>query len=529
LISERRAATLRIAAAFTVQLWWLNKTRRFFSAARQAARQRALYRRQARQFREFATNMGGLIIKVGQFLSVRVDMLPKEYIDELGLLQDAVPPVPASEITAVVEAELGLPLEDLFQEFDRTPIAAASLGQVHRARLTDGREVAVKVLRPGIEELVETDLRSLRSVLALLDRFTKVLRRVDWEAVCRDFEDTHRDELDYIKEGRNAEAFQRDFLLNPSIEMPQIHWDHTTAKVLTMEYMDGVKIDDLTALDTAGVDRSALAQNLMEIYLHMLLNNGFFHADPHPGNILVRPDGVIQLIDFGMVGVLGEDMRRQCADLVAAFFRRDAAGVVRALQDLRFIGRDADTSALKASLIPLIDTIIDNLIGLFRGSSFLEEAMDPSGAPVGTAPDASLDQLREVILTQPISLPGQVSFLGKALITVFSNCFRLDPSVDLVAITQEWAHPLAAEATRAAVTGALSDAADLIRQLPTTLRHFVTLVEKADDGALTVRLTPAQIRRLEAASRAQTSRTLFAVAGAASALGTLMVWLSRRR
>ncbi|MDR2566091.1 MAG: hypothetical protein LBC97_08545 [Bifidobacteriaceae bacterium] len=527
--TRRYAATLALAVRFTAQLWWFAKTKWLWPPERQADRRRALYTRQARAFRLFATEMGGLIIKIGQFMSVRIDMLPKEYIDELGQLQDAVPPVPTGQIVGVVERELGGRVEELFARFDPEPIAAASLGQVHRAALAQGQEVAVKVLRPGIEDLVEADLRSLRRVLALLARFTHLLDQVDWQAVCRDFEDTHRDELDYLKEGRNAEAFQRNFLLNPHVEMPQIHWSHTSARVLTMEYMTGVKIDELAALDAAGVDRSALAQNLMELYLHMLLVDGFFHADPHPGNVLVRPDGVIQLIDFGMVGELPESMRRQFVGLVSAFFRRDAGGVVTALQELGFVGAGADTAALGRSLIPLIDTIIDDLVGLFRGSSFVDGALDGTASKGMAAPGASLDQLREVILTQPVTLPGQVSFLGKALITVFSNCFKLDPGVDLVEITRRWTTPLASSAAQDMIGSALAEAWDLVKSMPATARHLVSLAQKLDQGELTTRLSAEQVRRLEASRAAQTRRIVGAIFGAAAGLGAAMVWGTRRR
>ncbi|MDR1394091.1 MAG: hypothetical protein LBJ62_09035 [Bifidobacteriaceae bacterium] len=565
--AQRYRRTLWLAARFTAQLWWLSKTARLLPAGRQAKRRHALYLRQAREFRVFATRMGGLVIKIGQFLSVRVDMLPKEFIDELSLLQDAVPAVPASSIKRVVESELGRPLTEVFAWFDPEPVAAASLGQVHRARLRDGRDVAVKIQRPGIERLVETDLRSLRSVLSLLSRYTKLLRLTDWQGICQDFEDTHRDELDYLKEGHNAEIFQRNFLFNPHVEMPQIHWDYTTAKVLTMEFMDGVKIDDLAALDRLGVDRSGLARDLMEIYLHMLLNDGFFHADPHPGNILVRSDGVIQLIDFGMVGEIPDAARQQYSQLVVAFFRRDADGVIASLKELGFVRWEADTGPLKASLIPLIDFVINSLIGLFRGGSLMDGALNDgpndglsqglaggSGAAAsagavhgsGAAGSAGvsgrsgtsgrtgpgglpLEQLREFILAQPISLPGQVSFLGKALITVFSNCFRLDPSVDLVAITQEWVRPLGVEATRQAVRQALADGWDLLRNLPATASKLVSVIEKMDDAALTARLQTAQLRQLEASRRAQTKRIVRAVAGATSVLGGLMIYLARRR
>jgi predicted unusual protein kinase regulating ubiquinone biosynthesis (AarF/ABC1/UbiB family) len=559
----RYLATLRLAVRFTAQLWWLAKTARLFSHERQIARRRRLYRRQARQFRDFATAMGGLVIKVGQFMSVRIDMLPKEYIDELGQLQDAVPAVPGEQIAAVVEDELGAPLGELFETFDARPIAAASLGQVHRGVLPGGAEVAVKVLRPGIEKLVETDLRSLRSIMSLLARFTHLLDQIDWQAVCQDFEVTHRDELDYIKEGRNAEALQRNLLLNPHVEAPQIHWSHTTARVLTMEFMGGIKIDNLAALDAAGVDRSALARDLMELYLHMLLRDGFFHADPHPSNIFVRPDGVIQLIDFGMVGELPEPMRAGFVRLVGSFFRRDAAAVTTALRDLGFILPGADTSALERALMPVIDTTIDDLVGLFRGTSFVDQVLADAGAGPGRAggpggasapgaggpggpggpggaggpggpggpgaPGASLDQLRELIRTQPVCLPGQVSFLGKALITVFSNCFKLDPAVDLVDITKRWTASLTGPAALEALDAAWTEAWDLLRSLPATARRLVSLAEKLDTGHLAVSLTPDQFSRLESLHRAQTDRLVRAVAGAAGLLAALALWPRRRR
>jgi predicted unusual protein kinase regulating ubiquinone biosynthesis (AarF/ABC1/UbiB family) len=530
LFRRRYAATLGLALRFTRQLWWLSKMRPLRSPDRHAALTRALYRRQAQEFREFATRMGGLIIKVGQFMSVRVDMLPKEYIDELGQLQDSVPPVSSEQIIQVVETELGGTLQDHFQAFELEPIAAASLGQVHRARLLDGTPVAVKILRPGIEELVNTDLRSLRSVLTLLSRFTSLLRYVDADGVYQDFELTHRDELDYLKEAHNAEQFQRNFLLHPAVEMPQIYWSHTTAKVLTMEFMAGVKINDFEALDAVGVDRGALAQNLMEIYLQMLLQDGFFHADPHPGNVLVRPDGVIQLIDFGMVGNISEPMRQQFTALVGAFFQRDAAGVVHSLQKLGFVGADADTRALKESLIPLIDSMVADLMDLFRGSSFLDLTLDADTNTTNglTGDGATLDQLREVILTQPVSLPGQVSFLGKALITVISNCFKLDPNVDLLAIAQQWIKEFGATSVNQSLNQAATDAWALLRSLPATAQHLVSLAQKLDDAELEVRLSPAQLRQLAALNQKQTTRLMRTIAMAAALLAAVAYRLGRR-
>ncbi|MDR1833256.1 MAG: AarF/ABC1/UbiB kinase family protein, partial [Propionibacteriaceae bacterium] len=231
----RYRATVSLAARFAAELWWLGKTRRLRSPADHQAKLRATYTRQAREFTEFAKELGGLIIKLGQFMSVRIDALPKEYIEELGKLQDAIPAEPTARMVAVVEEQLGQPLAAAFASFDPEPIAAASLGQVHRAELPTGEVVAVKILRPGIEDLIGTDLRSLRTVMRLLERFTTVGRYMDVDGFCRDFEETFRDELDYLKEGKNAEQFQRNFLTNMHVEMPKIHWSHTRARVLTME------------------------------------------------------------------------------------------------------------------------------------------------------------------------------------------------------------------------------------------------------------------------------------------------------
>jgi predicted unusual protein kinase regulating ubiquinone biosynthesis (AarF/ABC1/UbiB family) len=270
------------------------------------------------------------------------------------------------------------------------------------------------------------------------------------------------------------------------------------------------------------VDRSALARNLMELYLHMLLTDGFFHADPHPGNILVRPDGIIQLIDFGMVGTVSEQMRHQFINLVTAFFGRDPAGVVLALQEMGFVGWDADVAALQRSLIPLIDTMIDNLIGMFRGSSFLDTAVAEGPRAGMAAPGASLDQMREVILTQPVSLPGYVSFIGKALITVFANCYKLDPEVDLVAIADEWVRPLRAQGAAQVLNRLVDNGWTLLKSLPATMRHLVSLAEKLDQGTLTVGLNSSQFRQLEAMDRANAKRwrrtALLAAGGAAAGL-----------
>ncbi|MCL2316467.1 MAG: AarF/UbiB family protein, partial [Actinomycetia bacterium] len=370
----RYARTLGMALRIVAELWWLRRTR-WLRGHRQDAAASALYDRQARRFTVFATRMGGLIVKLGQFLSVRVDLLPGEYIAVLSKLQDALPAVPTRDIVTTIEDELHRPLASIFATFDETPIAAASLGQVHRATLPDGTPVAVKVLRPGIEDLVATDLASLRALLRLLDRAFGLGRILDVADLEADFTATFTDELDYLSEGRHAEEFQRDLLFNPHVDIPQIHWERTTRRVLTGEFMDGVRVDDLTRLDAAGVDRSALAANLAGVFFEMVLEHGRYHADPHPGNVFVRPDGVIQLIDFGMVGTVDPAARPRFAALVTGLVRRDAAGVVRALKDLGFLGPGADTAHLATLLGPRIDAIVGDVAHFYTSASVLDSMM----------------------------------------------------------------------------------------------------------------------------------------------------------
>ncbi|MDR1823886.1 MAG: AarF/ABC1/UbiB kinase family protein [Bifidobacteriaceae bacterium] len=537
---RRYRETVGLAVRFALQLWWEAKTGRLRPKAKREARQRALYTAQARRFRDFATTKGGLIIKLGQFLSVRIDVLPKEYIDELGQLQDAIPAVPTPIMTDLVQRELGRPLEQLYAEFDPEPLAAASLGQVHRAKLASGEDVAVKILRPGIDALIDTDVRSLRSIMRLLDRFTTVGRYMDVEEFCQDFENTFRDELDYIKEGRNAETFQRNFLTHMGVEMPQIYWSHTTSRVLTMEFMGGCKINDIEQLDAWGVDKSAVAENLLAIYLQMFLRDGFFHADPHPGNVFVRPDGIIQLIDFGMVGTLPDDLRRGLTDLIVALLKKDPGGIINVLQRMGFLTPGADTAALRRALMPLVDLMIGQWGTLFQGASYLDLAMQGTVMEQFHVDKELLDDIREVILTQPISLPGNITFLGKALITVVVDCFKLDPKMDIMAVARPYvlgSGGLAGAGSGGSGGGGIGevlsllwqDGWGLVKALPATANHLVSLAQKLDDGDLEVRLTEGQLRRLELSARAQTRKLVRAIGGATGFLGALMVWLHRRQ
>ncbi|PZR99431.1 MAG: ABC transporter, partial [Chloroflexi bacterium] len=237
-------------------------------------------RRRAIKIRTTALDMGGVLIKVGQFLSSRVDLLPTEYIEELALLQDEVPAVPFERIRAKVEHDLQAPLASLFTTFDPTPVAAASLGQVHRATLPTGETVAVKVQRPNIGSVVEADLDALRYIVGWLNRHTPLPRKADLPLILREFEDTLRLELNYHREGHHAERLSVAFKDDPRLVVPRVYWSHSGGDVLTLQFMAGTKITDLAGLERQGISRSLVAETLMRAYLKQVLVDGFFHADP---------------------------------------------------------------------------------------------------------------------------------------------------------------------------------------------------------------------------------------------------------
>jgi len=508
----RYIRTFALALRFVAQLWWLQRLR-LLRGKRQAAVAARLFDRQARQFVAFATDMGGLIIKVGQFFSVRIDLLPKEYIDVLSTLQDAIPAVPTPEIVAVIEKELGQPLKDVFATFDDVPIAAASLGQAHRATLRDGTPVAVKVLRPGIEDLVATDLNILSHLLDMLDKLFRLRELMDVEGLKADFTKTFGDELDYVKEGHTAEQFQRDLIFNPHVDIPKIYWQHSSRRVLTMEFMDGVRIDNLAAIDDWGIDRHALAENLAGIFFSMVLTNGLFHADPHPGNVFVRSDGVIQLLDFGMVGVVDPSARGNYTALLAALVGRDAGGIVDALAALKFLGPGADRVRMVELVGPHIDAIVGDVTGFYSGTSIVDGLVGGQ-VKLSVGPD-QLAEIQRFVFTQPIILPANTAFLGKALVTVIGLCTRLDPGVDLLATARPY------------VTGpaiwleTLNQAKQALKNVVPNSRRILRVAERLGNGSFESDMGALIESRIEDAQRRQTRTLIKVIALVAAAVAVL--------
>ncbi|MEI2358006.1 ABC1 kinase family protein [Mesobacillus zeae] len=493
---------------FAWEFWWLGKQKKFISKRRLEAKTKALYRKQAKYFTEAAIGMGGLIIKLGQHVSARVDILPKEFIDELSKLQDSVDSVEFSEIKKKVEGELRLSISEIFAEFSPTPIAAASLGQVHRATLLTGEEVAVKVMRPGVEDIVSIDLKSLQIAIHLLKRRTKIANFMDLDAVYDEFHETIIEELDFQKEGQNAEDFQMRLIYRDDLVIPHINWSLTTSKVLTMEFLEGVKINDFAQLDAWGVDRTQLSKSLLEIFLQQILVEGFFHADPHPGNVLVQPDGTIALIDYGMVGRIADDMKEQMVALVMAVYLKDAPGAIDALNRLRFLRRNADLEVLSRNLTFLFEQINGEKADL----TFLTSGENS-------------EELRDFLYSQPFQLPANTTFLGKAIGTVYGLCKGLDPEVDLIQTAKPYIEDVMSGDLRGNVfSNILDEGKNILKGIIPTTKKFISVVDKMDGGNLRVKLSGSFEKKLIDMQNKNTQRIISSIIGAVFFLTAAIMW-----
>lgn len=356
--------------------------------------------------------LGPTFVKIGQFMSTRPDMLPPEFVDELAKLQDTVPPFPTRAAIARIEAELGAPITTLFREFSDTPLAAASLGQVHAAVLPNGDHVAVKIQRPDIAAIIENDLEIL-SDLAALAQDRKILgEQYDLVELAWEFSITLRRELDYHREAQNAERFRALFANHPTVYIPRVYFDYTSAHVLTTERLFGVKINDFAGLKAQGVDPKLLAQNSIRLIVHEVFN-GFFHADPHPGNFFALPGGVIGAVDFGQVGSLDEKMTRNLIALIVAIMQRSPDQAIRALEGLEVLQRHQITSAVRRDVHLLIESM--------TGVSLRDISMHVTGR-----------ELFRIVRRHKLRMPGTIATLLRAMMMMEGIGLQLDPTIDVL-------------------------------------------------------------------------------------------------
>ena len=505
---------LRFASWYLAVTWWFELVLPRIGLRRLAERTRAArMRRFARGFHVLAVDLGGLMIKVGQYMSSRLDVLPPEITKELEGLQDEVPPVPFAAIRAFAELELGAPLDRIFTDVAETPVAAASLGQAHRARLgpidsadTGLDAVVLKVQRPGIDLIVDVDLAALRKVGGWLSHVRLVYTRVDAPALVEEFAATSLEEIDYLHEASNSERFAEDFAGDDRVGVPAVVWERTTRRVLTLEDVTAIKITDVEALAAAGIDPAEVAPVFAEVMFDQLFTNGFFHADPHPGNIFVTPVAddasgrgwKLTFIDFGMMGEVPATTRSGLRKLLIAAASRDGKGLVAAMQDVGVLLSTADTAELERAMTALF--------ARFGGMGFAElREVDPREFRVFAA------QFGEVVRSLPFQLPENFLLVIRAMTLTSGVASALNPAFNLWDSVEPYAAQLIRD-ERGNIAQDLGrqalDVAAVALRLPKRLDQ---LADRLEDGSLAVsspRLE-RQVSRLDATARRLVSAVLF--------------------
>ncbi|MBA3513303.1 MAG: AarF/ABC1/UbiB kinase family protein [Pyrinomonadaceae bacterium] len=374
-----------------------------------STRKMARLEKQAVWLRENLIALGPTFIKIGQALGTRGDLLPLSYIKQLSLLQDQVPAFPTAEAYGRIEAALGRSVQEAYAEIDAEPIAAASLGQVYRARLHDGREVAVKVQRPNLKEIISFDIAILYRLVKLTNRFfPRANENADWEGMLREFYHTIFEEMDYAREGRNADRFRYNFRDWRAVRVPTIHWSHSASHVLTMEFIRGTKVIDLEALRARGISPVKVNRLLVRAYLKQLLEDGFFHADPHPGNLLVMDSGHLAFFDFGMTGRITPHLQSQMIDAFFHVVSRDVHGLGQDIINLNFLKPGVDAETIR----PIVEGLFKHYLNLKLGEvNFKELTYD----------------LAEVMYEYPFRLPANFTYVMRALMTLEGIGIVTDP------------------------------------------------------------------------------------------------------
>jgi predicted unusual protein kinase regulating ubiquinone biosynthesis (AarF/ABC1/UbiB family) len=409
---------------YAVRLWFyqlfMRLVRRFVIGAERNRDKNQ--EKQAVWLKDKLIELGPTFIKIGQAMATRADLLPLPFVVELGTLVDQVPAFPNEIAFARIEHELGKKINEVYSDFELDPVAAASLGQVYRARLHTGEEVAVKVQRPNLEAVIKGDVSILKSVANFAERFPQLNENADWAGMLREFDVTIHEEMDYAAEGRNADRFRENFKNWTNVYVPKIFWNATTSKVLTMEFIHGTKVTDVDEHHRLGIAPEKVNRLLIKTYLKQLLEDGFFHADPHPGNLLVMPDGRLAFFDFGMVGRITPELQ---AKMIDAFFHvvgRDPAGIAQDLIDLDFLKPGTNPNIVR----PVVEKMFEFHLNLkLKDVNFKELTYD----------------LADVMYDYPFRLPSNFTYIMRALMTLEGIGIITDPEFNFF----ETAKPFAKE------------------------------------------------------------------------------------
>lgn len=425
-------------------------------------------RGQGIKLREAFQELGPTFVKLGQILSTRRDMFPQDVLDELAKLQNDVAPVPFADIREIVEQQLDGSLEELFESFQEVPLAAASIGQVHMAHLLSGEEVAVKVQRPNIEQTMMLDLEILQYVAQLMEAKIARAKAIGIEQMIDEFAVSLRQELDYRVEGRNGERIARQFIGDETIHIPAIFWPQSTSKVLTMEMVRGVKVSHVEELQAQHTNLSMIAERLANAMLTQIFDYGYFHGDPHPGNIYVLPNNVVALLDFGMIGRLTEDMKYEFSALLYYAQRKNARRMVGVFERMQLIQEETNRAKFTQDLQDFIDDHYDVTLDTLDVSALLNEVM-------------------AIANRHQIAMPSDMTILGKALLTIEGVIHDLDPQFKLIDVVKPFAvrsveqrfepKKLANEAVNEAL-----DQLENLREVPGTVKGILKKLERGHVG-----------------------------------------------
>jgi predicted unusual protein kinase regulating ubiquinone biosynthesis (AarF/ABC1/UbiB family) len=519
---------LSFAAREFFKIWWFELVLPRLGLSSVAERTRApRMQRFAKRFHVLAVELGGLMIKVGQFMSSRLDVLPPEITKELEGLQDEVPAVPFSGIRAAAEAELGRPLEQAFAWFDENPVAAASLGQAHRARLsaqdaadTGLGDVVVKVQRPGIDEIVAVDLAALRRVARWLTRVRLVADRVDAPGLVEEFAQTSLEEIDYLHEAASAERFRENFAGDARVSAPEIVWERSTRRVLTLSDVTAIKINDTDALRAAGIDPTEVAEVFAEVMFDQVFTHSFVHADPHPGNIFVTPEPAsttgrnfrLTFIDFGMMAEVPANLRDGLRTLLIAVAGRDSRGLVTAAQEIGVLLPSADTAELERALRALF--------ARFGGMGFAElSTVDPREFK------DFADEFGDMVRSLPLQLPENMLLLIRAVSLTSGMCSSLDPTFNVWDAAEPYAGRLLRDESGNLMQDMAQQAMETAAVTYRLPKRIDAIITRVDDGNVTFDTSALERRldRLEGIARRIGSGVLFAamLVGGALLVATL--------
>ncbi len=482
--------------ARTIDIWrtvltfswmiWLDGKKWSYVGGKTETKVKKRTRRRAVWLRESMLQLGPTFIKVGQLLSTRADILPTESVEELSKLQDAVPAFTAARAKQIIELDLGKPISEMFGYFDPIPLAAASLGQVHKAQLHTGEEIVVKVQRPGLLKLFAIDLGILKRIAEYFQNHPKHGKGRNWVDIYDECSKILYQEADYLNEGKNADTFRRNFKGDRRIMVPRVYWRYASRRVLTLEYMPGIKISNYAALEAAGIDRKVIARIGAEAYLEQLLNHGFFHADPHPGNLAVTGTGELIFYDFGMMGQIQSFTREKLLRTFFGIAQKDAEAVVNSLIELGALEVSGDNIApIRRS----VQYMLDN----FMGQSMEKQSVA-----------AISDDLYDIAYDQPFRFPATFTFVIRALSTLEGLGKGLDPSFNFMEVAKPYATNLM-ENGNAKESGSLSTAffGELGRQAAQVSNTAIALprridetLSKLDRGDIRVRVKSQETDRL---------------------------------